>query len=715
MNEWRRIFSDRRRAAAILCIPIFCLALFFYRKCGGNFAALVPEARAYRALLETYRDSTPEEIAARLEEQWMRSDDEQRLLNQAKHLRDYEGYLERVQTQAANMQLSSLFNQDKQSFLYRNILKTAEDFAKCTAEGICLGNDRAVQDWLAFSLADWGFLAAILVLVMSFLEERRKELGAIVRACPAGRGKLQFSRLLVLLEYAAVMSLLLYGLPLFLSLCLDGGWEGLSRPVQSMAEFQKCTVPLSVSGFLVRFFLVKVACGFLLGVLIWFLLGFLEHVQLSWLMTVMGLTVEYLLYSFIMPHSIFSPLREVNVFSYVFTSRLFTQYSNINFFSFPVGRRTLLLGLLAVLVFVLGGVTVWVQTRRYPYGNRDRLGGWLHLWNRIGDWVRRHMGLYGFEWYKLLFLGAGGLFLILGGMMSRNILCDSGAYNRLDDWTYRQYVAQFSGPVTQDTYVRLDEAWAAVEEWSSGGGEFREALKLLEEKIAGLPEGAWIVDEVNFLNIYGAKAWRVQSRNALTAMVILVACLSPLYACEQSGDIRKILRSTPGGRGRLFWVKYAVAVSVTALVWLMVFSGEWQAAAKRLGDGILDAPCSSIEMLRAFPMRVRTFLILLYVGKGLGLLLITNLCVFVGERCRGFERAFLCSGGALLFPAAAYALGAHSLGPITGVALLSDGNPLLSGGTSWAVTAAWTLLSLAALFAARRNWCQDGRLLPDRK
>ncbi len=621
-------------------------------------------------------------------------------------MRDYGAYLERIQKQAVNMQATSLFNQNLSSFVYRNILKTAGDFADCTAEGVRLGNDRAVQYWLTFTWADWGFLAAVLLLVMSYVEERQKGLAAIVRTCPAGRGRLQGTRLAVLLGYSAGMTLLLYFVPLALSLCLDGGWSDLARPVQSLAEFRRCTVQLTVAEFLRHFFFVKTACGVLLGVLSWFLLSFLEQVQLSWLLTAVGLAAEYLLYTLIPAQSIFSPLRSINVFSYVFTSRLYTQYENINFFTFPVEQRTFLMGLLAAVLTVLGAAAVWVLTRRYPFGNRDRLGKWLHLWNRAGDAVRRLMGLFCFEWYKLLFLSAGGLFLVFGILLTRDIYCGSSVYSHLEDAVYRQYLAQVQGPVTQETFDYIAEARQALERSEMDTADFEMALDRLEQTISNLDDGAWLVDEVTFLNIYGSDAWWLQRKNGLTALIFLVACLSCLYACEQSGDVRKVLRSAPGGRERLFRVKYAVALSVTVLVWLLVFGKEWQAAAKRLGNTILQAPCGSIGVLTGFPMTVGAFLVLLYVCKGLGLVISMHLCVFIGERSRYFEKGFLISGAALLIPAAAYCFGADALRFVTPMSLLSDGNPLLSGGTGAVTFTVWTLLALGLLLAARRHWCR---------
>lgn len=707
MNEWKRIFSDRKRRITVLCIPFLCLCLFFYQKCDGNFPALITDAQEHRELLAAYSGCTPGEIVEDFPDPWSITENEKRLLAQAEHLRSYWGYLDQVREQAAKMQMTSVFGSNPDSFVYRNIIKTAEDFANCSAEGISLGNDRAVQDWLAYSLADWAFLAVILLLVMTFQEERQKGLSAIVRSCPAGRGKLQLSRIMILLLYSAGMTLALYYVPLVLSLCIDGGWADLSRPVQSLAEFRLCTAQMSIAEFLIQFFFVKTACGFLLGLLIWFMLSFLEQVQLCWMMTAAGLSVEYLLYTLVPAQSVFSPLRYVNVFSYVFTGELYTDYVNINFFEFPVERRELLLGLLMVLMVLVSTATVWVLSRRYPFGNRDWMGKWLHLWNRAGDAVRRHLSLYGFEWYKLLFLSFGGIFLVLGVLLTRDIQCNSGAYNRIDDLVYRQYVSQIQGPVTQDTYDYIEDAWQAVE--SSGledTAAFEAALERLEQTVADTEGGMWIVDETTFLNIYGSKAWRLQRKNGLLAMIFLVACLSPLFACEQQGDIKKILRSTPGGQHKLFWTKYAVALSITAVVWLLVFGQEWWKATESLGELLLSAPCGSIGMLKGFDMPVGVFLMLLYVGKGLALLIPMHLCIFIGERCAGFEKTFLISGVVLLIPAAAYSFGMDAAQIATPLAFLSDGNPILSGSNGVILFGVFMGLSIFALFTAKRNWCK---------
>ncbi len=690
----------------MVCIPVLCLFLLFYQKCGGNFAELTADAAENKELLAYYADRTPEEIAQELSGLPMTTKSMQSVLEQAKYLQTYPQYLQRVQKQAASMQATTIFGGDPNSFTYRNIVKTAEDFRQCSAAGIRLGNDRAIRDWLAFSFADWAYLAAIILLIMAFLDERKKGLAAIIRTCPAGRLRLQSSRLLVLLGYCAGMTALIYYLPLGISLAVDGGWADLSRPVQSMAAFQRCTVQMTFFAFLGRYFVLKTLSGFLLGVLLWFLLSFVEQVQLCWMLTAVGLGVEYLCYTLIPAQSVFSILRSVNVFSYVFSEPLYTQYENINFFTHPVSQRALLLTLLAVLLAVLSTALLWTLIRRYPFGNRDLLGRWLLWWNRAGDAVRRHLGWYGLEWYKLVFLSAGGLFLILGLLLTRNIWCASGAYNRMEDGIYRQYVAEIQGPVTQSTYDYIAKAKKSLEQMHGNTGDYAEAIERLERRISQLGDGDYLVDEIGFLNIYGSKAWYVQRQNGMLAMIFLASCLSTLFACEQNGDVKKILHATPGGRSKLFGMKYAVALGVTALVWLLVFGQEWQKAAKLLGPFILSAPCGSIEILKGFPMTVGAFLVLLYVLKGVALLLTMHLCIFLAERSKSFELAFVAECAFLMLPAVVYGLGVDALRIATPLSLLADGVAIFSAG-GFALLAAWTALSLLALFAARRHWCRS--------
>lgn len=463
---------------------------------------------------------------------------------------------------------------------------------------------------------------------------------------------------------------------------------------------------MRIAEFLIQFFFVKTICGVLLGVLIWFALSFLTRPQMGWLVTAFGLVLEYLLYTLIPTQSIFSPLREINVFSYVFTSELYVQYTNINFFGFPIGRRTLLLGLLICVTAVLSAVTILILTRRYPFGNRDIMGKWIDRWNQIGDGLRKHFGLYGFEAYKFLFLSAGGLFLILGFLMTQNLNCGTLAYTVNEDNIYRQYVTEIQGPVTQDTYDYLADARAALENTPIDTAEYKAALDRLEETITNLEDGAWLVYEPMFMNCYGLDSSITQRQNALLSYIFLVVCQSVLFACEKNGNLRKILRSTPNGRSKVFWTKYAVALTLVLIVWLRVMCEEWRLSVNYIGEIIASAPCNSISLTQGFFGTVNTALAMLYLFKLMALLIPVHFCIFIGEKCQSFEKAFLFSGVFILLPAAAYYFGADGLAFLTPASFLADSSPIFYGTNTIPVLAVWMVLSVSALIAAKRNWCK---------
>lgn len=704
MNEAKRIFSNPRRVLVCLCIPLVCLFFFLFQKCDCVFQYLLPACKEYRQVVEAHHDMSPEEISKDLE--FAYSEIESEVKDQADYLLSYGSYLKQVREQADKLQRSSLFGSDPNSFTYRNIVKTARDFADLSGDDVRFGSDRAIRFWLSFSMADWLFLGAILILIMAFLEERQRGLNAIIRSCVGGREKLQLSRLGILAVYSAVMVLLLYYLPLAVSFAIDGGLADLNRPVQSLVEFQKCTASLTLLEFLGQFFLVKTLCGVFLGVLIWFVLSFLNRPQMSWLMAAALLAGEYLLYILIPAQSIFSPLREINVFSYVFTFGFYTQYTNINFFGFPVGRRTLLLWLLVVAVVILGAATVLILTRRYPFGNRDVLGKWVDRWNRLTDRLRQHMGIYGFEVYKLLFLGAGGLFLIVGLLLTQNLICGVRAYSNRVDYVYLQYLDAIEGPVAQDTYDYLATARAALENADMDVTSYEMALDQLDETIENLDDGAWLVTDGYFMDCYGPDASRSQRQNALLSYIFIAACLSPLFTCEENGDIRKVLRSTPGGRQRLFRAKYATALTLCVFVWLRVMCREWALSCNYIGSLVISAPSSSIAMIHNFPTSVWGSLAVLYLFKLVAMLIPVNLCIFIGAHCRGFEKAFIISVLVLLLPAAAYYFGADALAFFTPASLLADWSPVFYSAGGFVMFAVWMVLSILALLEARRSWCK---------
>lgn len=728
MSELKRILSARKRRIILIAVPILCFVLFFYTKCGGKWNALFDDARNYRDTLAKYDGKTSAEIVAdidRIEEelrysltQSTLSDAESRIREQAKHVGGYSAYIKGVGTQAKRQANSSLFGKDKNTFVYRNIQKTAKDFAALENVTTVMGNDRAIEDWLSFDIADILFAAAILIFVISFFDEKKNGLCAVVRGCPRGRIKLGVTRLVLLLCFSAVFTLLLYYLPLGVSFAIDGGTEGLGRPVQSLISMKKFTASLSVGGWLVMFFAVKTACGLFFGTLVWFLFGFLEHMQLWWLLSVAGGVAEYSLFAFIQPQSILSPFKYVNLFSYIYTFPLTCGYVNINFFGHPVGMRTLLMILLAVLAVLLSVAVLLIQAHRYPFGNRDVLGGIIGLWNRAVDVIRRRLTLFGFEGYKLLILSGAIVFVLAGVWLSGKLYFATGAYYTSEEYMCRQYISQVEGKIDQSTYDYAKKVKENLDKYTGDVSDFRAGLSMFEKRLdvltARAEEGgyeAWILDPVKFMNIYGTKNNWAQRRNALVALAVLAFCLAPVFAMESTAGTRRLIMATGGGRRKLFFEKYALSFVVTAAVWATVYMRQFAFAASQLGDTVLSAPCRNLDFFVELPawMSVRGGMLLYAFIALAAMLMPMHICLLVSAYTDGFERSALALTVVLLLPAAAFRLNVESVFPLTVLPYMADSHPIAATTGGRIGAAVWFAVSLAAAYLAYRKWTVPGK------
>lgn len=720
-NELRRILSDRRRCLVFLAVPLLCLGLFLYEQTGGSFDVRQSGAEAYQTLLRDSEGKTPEELAEALKAQTEAAEaagreadaETARLYAQAVHVRDYAAYLKQVQSQAERQQNSSIFGRDKNSFVYRNILKTAEDFQPLIGTGVQLGNDRAVEEWLAFEAADYCFLAVMLLAAMSFFDERKKGLEASIRCCSGGRGKLGARRCGILLFFSVLYVLLLYGLPLALSFAVNGAGD-LSRPVQSLVSFKKCTAQLSVRGWLIRVMLVRAACGFLLGLLLWFFLSFLKQMQLTWLLTAAAFGAEYLLYRTIPVQSVFSPLKHVNVFSWIHAARLYTEYVNINFFGFPVGKRALLLGLMLLLAAVTGAVCVLLQSRRYPFGNRDILGKAVQLADRAGDALRRHWPRFLFEAHKWLILSGSLLIIAAAVLLTRRLNYDSGAYYSVEGALERQYLLQMQGPVGEETDAYLKAAREALERFGGDKTDFTNAIGRAEQRIAllkkrGEAEGfePWVVEDTVLRNYLDAGARRTVQKNALIVTAILVFSLAPLFALEHSGGMRQLLMSTAGGRNGTFRRKYALALLLTVFVFALIYGREayWLLRSYETLP-LQQISCRNVNLFLRLPagLSMSGALALYYAAKLPGMLAVTHVCLYLSEIAGAGEKAMAAGTAVLLLPAAAYRMGADGAALLTPMRFFSDGNPLFASAAGRISCLAWFALSLLLLLRVRRRW-----------
>ncbi len=726
MNELRRILSDKKRLIIYIAVPLICIALFFLERLNNDIKNgwkwLEQDTAKYQQDVQKYCTMEPTDALAAMEQDGYQAGfmQETNLKTAAEHVQSYKAYLEGVHKNALKMAKSSIFGKDRDSFTYKNIQKTDADFVALDGIELEFGNDRAVDTWLKFTTSDILYLVVIIITVMAFFEDKKNGLCSIVRSTPKGRLNLALSRLFILIGISAVFTLLINAGVLGSSFALYGGMDGLGRAVQSMEAFKTCTLHTSILGWILIYLGAKIACGVLIGLIFWFVLSFVSNIQLSWFIVIAILAVEFAAYKLINEQLQFSFFKYVNLFSYVYPTEILSKYLNMNVFNEPVGVFPLLRRLMIILFAALTAAVLLLQVRRHPLGNRNILGKFVVFWNRICDFFRRKMHIPGFEGYKLLIL-AGSIIFLAAGIYFGGKLRYKGWEYQEQDYVYLQYLKDgAAGEINEETEEYLAKARQNLEAHEDIAYQFEGSLMRIESEAAKAKENGeqkgftpWLVNQTDVNNLLGQKTWSLTRWNAIVALAFQVLLIAPLFAIEKRIGTEKLLRSTAGGRSRVFRGKYAILTLETAAIWCGVYLREWLAVRKEYAD-VLACPIQNFRIFENFPvvMSFASFLILLYLLRFVGMMIASLILAYISSRVNTWEKAVMLGAGVLLIPAALLYFGQEWAGNISvlpNIALAEILVPHIAFGTKEIIASVMLLISAALTFLVYRGWTKSVR------
>ncbi len=781
MTEWKRVFLNKKRIGIAVLLLIFCVGLYvysltdIYNPSPYSLRSTIAAAKAASEFAEECKDLPIEEIPEKVDEYlgrisdygtWLihssdpetyaffgnseivTAEDAEALIrdipylygvkdnrdmysqgyrafytaisglkDQAEYLLGYRDYLEGIQAQAKQQSQVGIFSTGK-GFSQRNLTKTAKDFEGLEEVEISFGSNSGVESWLNFDFNDYAYLIAIIVIVLAFLEERKKGLWSAVRSCRYGRLPLGLSRLGILASAAVGFAILIYGSTLLTALGINGGLSGLDRPLQSLESFRTCAVRTTVSGWILRYFAVKIASGMLIGLLLWCLLGSVANIQFSLSVLIGILAGEYILYEFLPVQSIFNVVKYFNLFSYVHTADLYTDYLNISLFGFPVGIRPLMLTTLPIAGVMLLVWALMIQTKRYPEGNKDILSKLSAAVNRVFDFFRSRLSLGGWEAYKTLIFEFGVVIMAVILVLSRSIYC-LYLISEQDYW-YQAYLQDLEGPLDESTYDYLARARENIK-GSFNEGQLENSLNRIEAEVekrfAAAEAGGfepWLVDANVYDSCYGPTAKNAQYRSAALALLFVAFCAAGISAYERQSGVTLLVRSLKRGRRQLFIRKAVCAAATAVFVWTAVYIKEFFDFLDIKNPVTFGAPVQNIDALANFPLKISfgQYLVILYSIRLLMLIFASFAVLMVSQRCATLQSAYIACVVLVAAPALLSVLGVDALKYISPMVPVSSAEQLWKIGSGslspiipWVI---WSAVGILALIAAGLNWSKTG-------
>lgn len=588
------------------------------------------------------------------------------LFLRSESLMNFPEYLQSIEKNKDYMLTFPIFR-DENSFSSRNILKTADDFQSLQNVPLSLENTGAIEGILLYSGSDLFLILLLIVVALCFLAERKRELWGLVYSLQMGRSSLALHRLGILLFLSVTGTLLLYGSNVLLGSILYGGIGNLHISVQSIPILQEYPVPISIGGFLIQYIVLRIGSAFLLGLILWLLLGALSDARYGVVIGIAFLLIEYGLHHFLPEQSAYNILKYLNLCTYFHIAPLYTHYLNVDILGFPVGIRRVSELAALPLIFVMSSGCIAQQCFRRPAQGTS----WIDIFTRrLGNCLDRclkHLPLWGREVYKILFSQRGIVILLLFVYLALGIEHSVPLRSGSEQVAYeRQYLVQLQGEITSKTFSEIDRLQEeqkktietmeqAKEAYSNGEiprGEYMSISfegNIAQIKLAALDEvesraetlkqqseiqgfTPFLLDETPYQSVYGEPAKIVRLKSLLLILGALLLLLGANSAYERKSKMIPLLRSAKKGRKGVLCEKVLAAVCITLLLWAVMYGKEFWDFYRIFPQELWNIAPQNLSILSRFPVSctLTQFFIMYYLAGGFCTMITSILLILSG-------------------------------------------------------------------------------------
>ena len=286
MSEFRRILFSRR-TLLFLFVAILLGTIFFLYDCNSDKVITITGEE-----LSEYIDSYPKFLAS-------------------------------VRDNADNYNTLAVL---QRGFSAENIRKTVKDYEKLSDVHPQFGENKGFVLLSGYITGDIVIIVVTLLIATGFSEERKKGLITLIRSTKNGRKLLSFQRCVIIMITAIVSSLLMH-LTCFAVAQFSCGDMEVFRPIQSVPEFYLCPYSITIMDYLVYSVLIKALVASICGLFLYFISSVIESV-ISFGLCGIGLIIECILYSIILPTDRLAVLKFCNVIAILRTDIFFNKYCN---------------------------------------------------------------------------------------------------------------------------------------------------------------------------------------------------------------------------------------------------------------------------------------------------------------------------------------------------------------------------------------------------
>lgn len=612
----------------------------------------------------------------------------------------YDDYLEKVDAEANIMQSVSIFAQPN-TFPYRNITKTSEDFKHLKGNELTVAPSNGVMMATQFLVTD--IIAIILIMtvvIQLIIREKEQQQLSLIKTTYKGRLTLAVSKLCVVIISCFLILLLLYSINFIMAYAIYG-FGDISRYIQSIKGYLGSSLAISVFQYFVLFLIAKLFV-YILFALIFFTVSIIARSSMMvYVSLALLLGMSAILYLTIPPSSVLDFFKYINLIHFLQTYTLFSNYLNLNIFGYPLQYIYCFIIVTLTLIIILSVISIIKFSQQRHVDTPLKTTAYIHEKINKLSWFKGHVSLFRHELYKILIVNKV-LFMLLVFMIFQ-IITYQPLSERFADYNeiyYKQYMLELEGEnsqIKEEFLASEQQRFAELEDElslliQSGDHSLKitqlfeqlapqEAFNMVLERkdyLRSLAEddhlNGWFLYDIGYQKLTAAHDNTKDFQLALLLMIVLIACLAPIFTYETQTGMIQIVLPTQHGRRKAFYAKLLLSLMIAIFIYVIVYAPEFINVLKAYGTQAIHAPIYSMPHMNNMKIEISIlqYLCLISIVRFIGVLLAMLLVFFTSVKLSGLISVYLTATGVLILPLLLSLLNIHLFDYL----LL---NPLLAG------------------------------------
>lgn len=690
--------------------------------------------KEYPDLYQEYKDSkyTYEDLTAQ-------ADFYSHFAYQLEYQNDYPAHIESILENADSLSSKKLFS-NKNSYSYKSIQKSAEDFSKSKNIELSLVNDLPVSAVLNYQIGDFILILLCVFMAITFVSE--KNINLLINTCKNGRRILKLKQLPVLILFSFFTSFIVYISEILISLKIYNAPLNLYAPIQSTDIFSDCILHINFLQLFAIHILFKAIIAIMIALIIWLLISISNNIILVSGIAGVITTTELLLYKNISAQSNLSFFKTFNIFS-LFDYKSITEYNLISLFSVPVRADIIVWIIVLSIIFVVSESIIFSAKRNYPIKSPKKVFRILHiLFNKLSEFYTRLQSLFyagRFETFKIMHIGKGLLvvivfMLIIGFNFNTNPLVFSSTEVFLND-----YYDEYSGELNEDVYESIDKMQAELkavenefnlksEQYTNGEislEEYEQARaknEAYDTQRKAVDELTQQIDRIEPLSDKGIKPVLINEigynnlffNQSNQAEILLLICavtvlFSSVFSIEKASNMLVLNRCSKNGRKQLYFKKILTVIpkafALTLISYLsLIAQNNYLYKLDNLNADIHNLQClQDIDLSISILEYIIFNFIFEFIFITIISLIITSFSVFMSQLA-----VIIVSACAFILPSALYMINIYSAKEISASFLFNFNSLILDKGlsiNSFIIHFALITICIILLYLCKRKWC----------